>query len=192
MYDTKSRTNKLLALFFGFVGFMQLFDWIFWTHQNVHNRDEAIINYIFTKIAMIFNHLQPFVCGLLIYLYLGKIKPYSLVILGIYTIIATIYSIQAYEKITYTLKKENILHWEWNFASDLNIPVYSLMCLSFVIMAYEHFKSPLNYILIILNIGFILFSAYTWKSTVLGRFWCKFSAMIPTILLLLVIFKVII
>ena len=70
---TKSKTNKILAFFFGFVGFMQVFDWIFWKNQDMSDPKQEKTNYLFTKIAMIFNHLQPIVLGLLIFIFIHSV-----------------------------------------------------------------------------------------------------------------------
>ena len=66
----KNKTNKILAIFFAFIGLMQLFDWIFWENQNISNQNEKLINFIFTKIAMFVNHLQPIVLAIVIYIYI--------------------------------------------------------------------------------------------------------------------------
>ena len=64
-YNSPSNVHKVLALFFGFVGFMQLFDWILWSNQDISDPHQASTNYKTTKIAMFFNHLQPTVFGYL-------------------------------------------------------------------------------------------------------------------------------
>jgi hypothetical protein len=55
---TDNAENKIIAIFFAFVGSMQLYDWIFWETQDIKNTSQANINFITTKLAMITNHLQ--------------------------------------------------------------------------------------------------------------------------------------
>ena len=74
---SKNNNAKILSLFFLFIGFMQLFDWIFWNNQDTFNEKKMIVNKIFTKIAMIFNHLQPIVLALLLMYYKKSLKNMS-------------------------------------------------------------------------------------------------------------------
>ena len=48
---------------------MQLFNYIFWKNQKYNN-----INKITTKIAILFNHLQPIILILLQYIYKFKLS----------------------------------------------------------------------------------------------------------------------
>ena len=62
-----SSEYKIVALFFMFVSFMQLFDYIFWT--NYRNQT----NKTFTKIATIVNHLQPIVLAIILFLKISNL-----------------------------------------------------------------------------------------------------------------------
>lgn len=180
-------THKILALFFFFVGFMQLFDWIFWENQNTIDSDQAYNNYVFTKIAMIFNHLQPIVFGLLIWYFTNKIGYYSKIILVIYSLFISSYTINAYSKINYTLtrkvKNKEILYWEWNYLDNYDfIYILFLLCLS--IIAFENFEYPLNMVLTCFCIFSLLFSVNKHNSV--GRFWCNFTSVFPLFLVVLI------
>ena len=61
---SNSNDMKILALFLLFVGQMQLFDYLFWVNLKCNK-----INKLVTKLAIIFNHLQPIVLFLLINYY---------------------------------------------------------------------------------------------------------------------------
>ena len=82
---------KVLSLFFLFVGQMQLFDYIFWKNQKYNN-----INKITTKIAILFNHLQPIILILLQYIYKFKLSLISIIVIIIYSILSIIYTFNAF------------------------------------------------------------------------------------------------
>lgn len=179
----KDPTFKILALFFGFVGLMQAYDWIFWENQEKNN-----INYIFTKIAMITNHLQPIVLGLLIYFFTKKIGYNSIIILLIYTFFVSIYSYTNFDKIDYTLTtkevindNKSLLYWKWNYFPGSGI-LYFLFIFSLLIISLENFKSPLNYILVFINLASFFFAKI--KNHYIGERWCEFASYIPLLLLI--------
>ena len=92
VYPAKSNTPKILASFFMFVAVIQLFDYIFWTHQDMRDKNTANVNYIFTKTAMIWNHMQPIVLAILILLYKARLTYASQLIILYYTLFAIVYS----------------------------------------------------------------------------------------------------
>lgn len=205
LYNYKnSPTYKILALFFGFVGLMQLFDIIFWTNQNIKDEKQAKLNYITTKIAMFVNHLQPIVLALLIYVFTGKLGQMSTIIVTIYSIVIIFYTISAYKNIKYTLvEKVSIrdtndllfpypdddeirpsLKWDWNIQENA-IVVYLIFLSTLMLLSYENFKYPFNIVLTFINIFTFVLSAYYYKGKSLGRFWCKFAAWVPLLFILL-------
>lgn len=191
--DSKTVSNKILALFFLFVGFMQLFDWIFWSNQDLENQYQKYINNIFTKVAIIFNHLQPLILGILIYYYNKKLGNISKNILILYFIVFMLYTTHVLKNIKYTIKSKvtNInneirdsLDWEWN-TTPYSLYVYTIFISSLLILSYENFNYPLNIILAFINIFTFLFSRYYFKQKFIGRFWCKIAAFIPLVIILL-------
>lgn len=194
---TTDSDYKIIALFFLFVGFMQFFDIIFWMNQDMTDPRQAEINYITTKIAMFINHLQPFVFGYLIYTYKGSIGIFSKIILIMYFLSMSIYTINAYDNIKYTLKTEghrdcetkddstgSVLRWDW-IKQKHNTIVYAIYVMSFTILAYDNFSYPLNIISACMNI-FIYFSSMVYfKEHIAGRLWCKISAWLPLIFILI-------
>ena len=192
---TKSKTNKILALFFGFVGFMQVFDWIFWKNQDMSDPKQEKTNYLFTRIAMIFNHLQPIVLGLLVYIYLGKLGKISKKLLGLYIPLITIYSMQVFQsdKMEHTITKEieskrKTLDWKWN-SMKYSLLVYAVFLACLTVTGYENLQYPTNIIFSFISVFSFVFSLYAFKSQTTGRFWCKTSAFIPLIFLLQNILK---
>ena len=193
LYKTKNKTNMILALFFGFVGLMQLFDWIFWSNQDLLNSKEARINFATTKIAMIINHLQPIVLAGLIYFFNGSLKSSSKFIVGLYTIFSIIYTINVYHQIDYTMaktinvydnKRAQTLYWQWNdkIGSSFVYGIY-LLCVS--ILTYENLSFPINIIFALINIITFGVSGYYFKGNTIGRFWCAISSYLPLLILLL-------
>ena len=196
-YSSNNTSHKILALFFVFVGLMQLFDWIFWENQDISNSKQANINFAFTKIAMFANHLQPIVLAYLIYYFNGKIGNMSQIIMGIYIIAITIYTINAYNTITYTLEKKipmrkflskdeikPTLYWQWNSLHN-SLPVYLIFLTTIGILAYENFKFPINIIFAFINVFTFLLSGYYYKGQSLGRWWCNYASFIPLFILLI-------
>lgn len=177
-------TYKILALFFSFVGIMQLFDIIFWTNQNIKDSKQGQTNYITTKLAMFINHLQPIVFAYLIYIFTGSLGKFSKIAMFIYTIIIILYTLNIYNKIDYTLVNDEnnmskpILKWDWNL-QEYSLPVYIIFLISLSILAYENFEYPFNILLVFINLSTFMLSAYYYKGKLLGRFWCKFAAWIP-------------
>lgn len=179
------RFNVVLGGFFLFVGLMQLYDLIFWSHLSKNN-----INFISTKMAMISNNFQPVVLGLLLILTKVKLNKFTLILFVIYLITSIIYSIYSWNKISYTLispSSSPSLYWEWN-----NLPgspyYYSFYLIITILLLYDGFTWPLNYILIgIMSVSFI-FSYYNFKKEFsTGRFWCYFTGFIPALIIIVLI-----
>ena len=57
----------MIAIFLGYVGIVQLYDWILWENQ------ENNINYIISKIQMLHVNLEPLVLAYLFYNLNGKL-----------------------------------------------------------------------------------------------------------------------
>lgn len=178
------RFNAVLGGYFLFVGLMQLYDLIFWSHLSKNN-----INFIATKMAMISNNFQPVVLGLLLIITKVKLNKFVLILFVIYIITCIIYSVYSWNKITYTLiapSSSPSLYWEWN-----NLPgrpyYYGFYLLITVILLYNGFNWPLNYILILIMIITFLFSYYNFKKEFsTGRFWCYFTGFIPLLILIII------
>jgi hypothetical protein len=181
-YFSKETVYKRLALFFLFVSLMQWYDIIFWLNQTPNTT-----NYVFTKIAMISNHLQPIV---LAYVLSSEIKLNTItqILLYTYMIYAFFYSIVCFQNIQYTLvtpRTSPVLDWEWNF-----IHGYMIMYVLFFVLdacILFHLPYPLNYIMITIQISSFVFSKYITRffSVVhtAGKLWCVLASYIPIILL---------
>lgn len=187
---TNKETYKIIALFFLFVGQMQLFDVIFWTNQNCN-----LVNKIFTKIAILFNHLQPVVLFFLIKYFNKNNNIISRIVIIIYTFVVSFYTISLWQNINCTAKdkvccslpyhtnKNKIIKWEWN-DQPLNILVYSLFMLALITSGYDLKNNNVFFIL-----GAIITLLISHKindlNKSLGRAWCYLAAFTPLLFIIL-------
>jgi hypothetical protein len=182
LYNKDNVDLKIIGGFFFFVSFMQLFDYIFWTQKDVY------INSLTTKIACIFNHLQPIVLAYLILKYKYNLDDNSKILIKLYTIFILIYTVSNWHRLNITtVTKESTpsLDWSWNHW-DYAGPIYILFLITLISLFYYNIKSPHNLVASILVFISFLFSYYKYqiqKST--GRFWCYFAAYAPAIFLFL-------
>ena len=166
---------KIVGYGMMFVGFMQLFDYIFWTNQI-----EKKTNFVTTKLAMIFNHLQPIVFLTLFLLLKGTIGKWSSIIIGVYSMFAIIYTYNAWKKTNYTLVTDQSrpgLFWEWNYQPYATY-FYTLFLLSLTVLFWENMNYPLNLIgILISNLTFFYsLIKYNNKGDI-GRMWCYFASL---------------
>lgn len=176
-----------LALFFAFVSLMQIYDAIFWSSLQ-DNDGKNNTNYVFTKLAMITNHLQPIVLAYLINQYI-ELNDITKIVLAIYTFVALVYSIEAYQRIDYTIvTKESApaLHWEWNTLENTtfrSLHMYGLFLTVLSLISLQ-LPYPISYVMLFINLATFLFSKYTYKILDIGRMWCHIAAYIPLLLLI--------
>jgi hypothetical protein len=178
--STKNEIVKSLALFFLFVSLMQWYDAIFWA------TGESRINYLFTKIAMITNHLQPLVLYYLISrnIEMTMITQISLITYAIYAMIYSIYAFNTIEYTVVTNESAPMLDWKWNNLEG-GQTMYFLFLMVFTLISLN-LPGILSLVMLILNFGTFFFSYYTFKRQNIGQMWCVISAYAP---LVLAIFK---
>jgi hypothetical protein len=163
---------------------MQLYDIIFWKSLEINN-GKNMINYTFTKFAMITNHLQPIIFAYLIY-QIKTLNNLNVIILSIYTLFSLFYSTYVYNKLDYTLVTDEsspALYWKWNYFDYSNI-LYGLFLLSLISVSLE-LDYPLNIIISIINTLSFMFSFYYYKRSNIGRMWCVIAAYVPLFLIIL-------
>lgn len=169
---------KVISLFLLFVGQMQLFDYLFWKNQECN-----IINKIATRLAIIFNHLQPIVLFLLQYYYGFKQNIFALTIIILYAILSINYNKEAFNKIVCTLPENYKMDWKWNKLN--NSKIYYTLFLGYLIVASFNFKQK-NFQILFALISIITFFVAT-KTPVLnysvGRIWCYYGALLPLFIL---------
>lgn len=173
---------KSIAVFFGYIGIVQLFDWILWENQNNE------INKFITKIEMIHINLEPLVLAYIIYLLNDHLTSASWNILIIYSIFGFIYTLNTFNNRDYDytpiekVNGENRLIWKWNNTKYGGI-VYTLFTLAFIILGYDNFEYPHNLLFVTLTVSTVLFGIL-YKNREAGRYWCKISSYIPLLFLL--------
>ena len=179
---SSNNDHKIIALFLLFVGQMQIFDYIFWTNPECTN-----MNKIGTKLAIIFNHLQPIV---LLYLQKTYGYPESTVtnwMKRMYITIIVIYSIYALYQVECTgrSKKTNIVVWEWNFLPGSRF-VY-LLFVGFLIVLASQYKTKFYRIISIIVILTTLIAGFIKPglNESAGRAWCYYAAFTPLIIFIL-------
>ena len=171
---------KSIALFLFFVSLMQWYDVIFWLNQK-----ENFVNYAFTKIAMLTNHLQPIVLAILVSSH-SELSNLTKGVVLVYIVYAVIYSALVFNKIQYTLvttKSYPVLHWPWTM-HDGALPLYILFIIV-MCMVSSKLPPPINSIIIFLTLGSIAFSYYKTKRETFGKYWCMLAAYVPLLLILL-------
>uniref|UniRef100_A0A6C0DN07 Uncharacterized protein n=1 Tax=viral metagenome TaxID=1070528 RepID=A0A6C0DN07_9ZZZZ len=170
---------KVIGGFFLFVSFMQLFDYIFWT-----TKDDDI-NRLFTKIACIFNNLQPIVLAFIIYKYKGSVKGKYLVY--IYTLFIFLYTNNNWKSLDKTTSDKTMngsLYWAWNNWKHAGI-VYGLFLITITYLSYYNLSVPYNKMLGVFLPFFFFMSYFKYGASHLGRFWCYFAPYAPLIFLFL-------
>jgi hypothetical protein len=173
---SKDPEYKIIAIFFGYIGIVQLYDWILWENQ------ENTINTIVTFIEMVHINIEPLVLAYMIYKFKGSLSDNSYLMIKLYSIALIIFTIYIFNKIKYTeIKKINgndRLVWTWN--QDPTYILYLIFTISYIILGYENFDKPINIIFVLLTIISLSFGLY-YKNENAGMFWCKIGSYIPLV-----------
>jgi hypothetical protein len=185
LFNKSSNTDmKIASIFFLFVGQMQILDYIFW-----ENNECSSINKLTTKIAILFNHLQPIVLFLLFNYYNYEQTTISKIILLLYTLFVIDYTIKLWpeenceieinEKVCYSLPLADlsIIKWKWN--SQPNSYVIYTLFLVYLFSASFNFKNY-KYLYCMSSIGSFLIGSKIPKLNIgLGRAWCYIASFSP-------------
>jgi len=182
LFNKPNSDLKIIGGFFFFVTFMQLFDYIFWTTKNVET------NRLTTKIACIFNHLQPLVLAYLIVKYKGYLSPELKKLVLLYALVIIVYTGSNWDSLDTTVITEESspsLNWEWNHWEYAE-GVYILFLIVLMALFFYNINPPYNKVSIMLVFISFLFSYYKYQiQKSMGRFWCYFAAYSPAIFLFL-------
>jgi hypothetical protein len=175
---------KVIALFFLFVGQMQILDFAFWKNQSCN-----LSNKIATKLAIGINHLQPIVLFLLQTFYGFKQSTISFNIFWIYIIYGIFYNIEAFTKINCTLPIDGIMKWKWNHmpGNGLNYTLF----VSYLFTASFNFKDNIFKIITALATLLTLFISFKTPNLNIsqGRIWCYYAAFMPIVFICLYYFN---
>lgn len=174
--------EPVVALFFMYIGIMQIYDYIFW------NNHKNTINFYTTKLAFLTNIAGPIFLAILLR---KKLKFESQLFLVIYSACAIIYIINGWKEVDYTIvsiESAPSLYWKWNYLPGQRI-VWTLYILLVLLIFAQHFNWPLNIIICIIVFGSYVFSYFRFKQHVSGRFWCYYGGFMPILIVIFCIFK---
>ncbi len=187
-YSTESTDMKIIAIFFAFVGQMQLFDYMFWTNTLCNEQ-----NKIATKLAIIFNHMQPIVLYLLIWFYNYNQSKISNIIIILYTVFVIQYTIKIWpdknckqipntQSVCCSLPinpddKETVIDWEWNGKTNSHI-IYALFLASLTASSFDLQNNKILFATINIATYFISTKIPKLNQSV-GRLWCYIAAFVP-------------
>lgn len=191
-YNGELTDFKIIALFFAFVGQMQLFDYLFWTNSLCNQNNKSI-----TKLAIIFNHLQPIVLYILIWHYKYPQSIISTIIIGLYWIFVIQYTIKLWpdDNCEYTSNlnsvccslpiktndEETIVEWRWNNQLNSKI-IYGLFLLSLVSSSFDLKENKILFALISVSTYFISTKIPKLNQSI-GRLWCYMASLMPGFIL---------
>ena len=177
---------KIASLFLGFVGQMQIIDYLFWKNLSCTS-----VNTQITRTAIVFNHLQPVVLIILQYMFGLKLSKASIYIVSIYIVCAIVYSILNFKNINCTTlsEKTKLVNWTWNKEKFSSL-FYSLFLLS-LIASCSNFENKEFGILFMVSGILTLLMGFLKpnlnEST--GRIWCYYTALLPLLILGIVKYK---
>ena len=182
-----SNQLKAVALFFLFVGFMQFWDILFWSYDATTK-----VNMYATKMAMIWNHLEPVVLALLIYLFIGKLTMPSMIALAVYAVAIVAYSVKGWSKLGGNeASKETCgsLYWQWNYMEGSAL-AYGLFLICLLLLAQQQFTGWVRCLFMVIITSTFFFSLYKYSiNASAGRFWCYFAAFCPIFFLIGIAFS---
>lgn len=179
-YRLGTPESKIIGLFFGFVIFMQLIEFLLWKHQKCDDYNKKL-----TLAGMILNHLQPIVLFLVIILFNKNIHNKNFNIMLILTLIYTLsifaYSLQFKNECTYKSNPNNShLIWKWNSMKYSTI-MYILFLISMLVITYLGMPSHKVIFTLVVFITFLISKIIYSKDHVTGALWCFFAAFAPMV-----------
>lgn len=178
LYTTSNPEVRAVALFLLFTGIMQLFDYVFWTYPPPSN-----VNTFATKLAMVFNHLQPVVLLLAVHSQKLRVGDASKILVLLYSVVAVVYSIRAWPKLTGTQKslRGQGLVWEWTLMPGART-MYVMFLAAFATGFMENFSGYRRYLYTSLAAGLYAFSHLKYTVESRARMWCYLANMVPVVI----------
>lgn len=170
---------KAIALFLLFVTTMQAFDYVFWTNPRCADANAGA-----TKLAILFNNIQPFVLFGIQHMYGFKQSLLSSVLLGLYGLASLPYTAQALETVRCTVPRYGLLRWDWNHLPGSQV-VYALFFFYLLTASFNFTSAHVQYLMAYLGAASIVLGYFTpvLKNS-LGRIWCYYTSFIPLLVML--------
>jgi len=172
---------KVLSIFFMFVGQMQIFDYIFWKNQSCNE-----INKLTTKLAILFNHMQPIILLLLQYIYGFELSIVSIITIIVYSLVGIFYTFNAFNKVNCTLPFNGVMDWKWN-KQDYGQIYYFIFLLSLTVSSFNFKNTRVQIMSALINVlSFFVATKTPILNYSVGRIWCYYASIIPLFLLIFI------
>ena len=175
--EKHKKINLAIGLFFIFVSFMQLLDYLIWIDLDCKKGTNKLAGYL----GYLFNYFQPIVMLLLI-IYIGNINDNIPKYIKNCNIIYVIIILVIYIKFIFSNKicsknKNGRVSWSW-YINILPILYLIILGINYSYIA----KNKMIVISFIISLVFFLISKFNYKNHI-GEFWCYFVNSAPVILL---------
>jgi len=187
--NSKNTDEKIIGLFLLFVSQMQLFDFLFWINKNCNKTNKNI-----TKLAIIFNHLQPIVLYSLLKIYKYNTHITCDITFYIFLILIIYYTIKNWPDkycsegdnvcCSLPLSKINdktIISWNWN-NQKYNRTIYLIFLISLVISSLQLKTGNIIFAFVNVFTFLISFKIPNLNRSV-GRLWCFIASLLTTLYL---------
>jgi hypothetical protein len=181
VYSLGTPTDKILALFLGYISLMQGIEWILWNHQTCDTLHKGV-----SVLGAALNGIQPIVLGLLL-LAISPRQTYAFeikVIMIAYLALSLVYGIQyILGDFMCTTPRKDDPHLIWNWTV---MPYYELCWLLYIVTAVllSILGMPTLKSGIVLGGTYLVtmfVSMYAYKRQHMGAMWCFFTAFIPLV-----------
>lgn len=181
VYSLGKPSDRILALFLGYVSLMQGIELILWNHQTCDSLHKGV-----SVIGAGLNGLQPIVLGLLL-LAISPRQTYAFeikAIMVVYLALSLVYGIQyIFGDFMCTTPRKDDPHLVWNWTV---MPYYEFSWLLYIVTAVllsilgmPTLKSGL--VLGVVYLVTMLMSIHAYKRQDMGAMWCFFTAFIPLV-----------
>jgi hypothetical protein len=169
--------NVKIALFFMWVGLMQLLDLLIWLDLNCSNG----LNRLAGILGPFFNYLQPII---FFFLFLNKKHKFIKFTIIIYTLILLYYIINYFIKGDLCSKLINSGHIKWAWGKMIYLHFFYI-CVIIISGYYIILLKDFNVIIMYLLGIFLLLVSYFKFNKNIGEFWCLLVISIPIIILII-------
>lgn len=178
VYTLGTTFDRIVALYLGYVAFMQGIEWLLWRHQQCDDYHKQV-----SVMGMILNMLQPLVLGGLI-LGLSPRKEYTSIIIASmasYLAYAVYYTRQYTSNLQCTQPKEEDPHLVWNWTVMDSFPFMWFIYIATVFIIAVFGMPTVRQGLQFGGLGALtmLISILVYQRQDVGAMWCFFTSFIP-------------
>jgi len=178
VYSLGTAFDQIIGVYFGYVAFMQLIEWLLWRHQVCDDYHKGV-----SYTGMMLNGIQPVVLGALILAWSPRTTYKSLI--GMITLgylLFALYNTRHYtSNLQCTQPQTNDPHLVWNWTSFDSFPVMWMVYMStcFIICLLGMPTLRLGLIFGGGTILSLLISMMVYKRQDVGAMWCFFTNFVP-------------